>query len=105
MAWIADDTGTITISVVGEGFLEITNIETSHTTANPGTAITITVYFKNIGAITDNFYWEAIDTISGAELASNTIQGVSSGMAFHQDFGFTMPDRDITIQIKTYHQE
>ena len=54
MAWIPDDSQSFTITLVGEGFLSITNID-APSTANVGESILVNLTFKNTGTFTDNF--------------------------------------------------
>lgn len=100
MAWIQDDTQQFTVSLIVappiEGFLQITNIE-APTEAEEGSTVNIIANVKNTGG-PDNF----MSTIDGSSTEPFYLE---SGQEIRLGGSFIMPNHDLTMEIKTFHEE
>ena len=100
MAWIQDDAQQFTISLIIapplEGFLQITNIEFP-VEAEEGSTVNIIAYTTNTGG-PDYF----MSTIDGASTEPFYLE---SGQSIELGGSFIMPNHDVTMEIKTFHEE
>ena len=118
MAWIQDQTYSFTIARLLEGFLRIDSLTVNGVNMivggvdqgvtpliHPGTSVNIGMVVSNQGQLVDNFQ---IKVFKDAALfaTSPTITALAiGGTASFTPATFVMPNANVAIEIRTFHEE